>query len=102
MKYPQHPIGERRQRGWVGMLGLLLALVIAGLLVRTLLKQMGITERPETPAVTRAPATGNAPADTPAPAAGTRGTSVERARAIEGQVLRQAEEAAERLEAAQK
>ena len=87
-----------RQRGWVGLIGLLLALVIVALLGRTLLQQMGIL--PNADAVRaagasgdkpRGPGVGLAPIDntgaTPAPA-----QAVERARDLGNMLQKQAED----------
>lgn len=84
----------------------MLALLIVGFLVRTLLKQMGVVERPETPAISPGSATpiANPSSDAGRTGDGTpsAGSALERARGVEGQVLQQAQDAAERLKALEK
>ena len=92
-----------RQRGWIGLIGLLLALVIVALLGRTLLQQMGMLPNADTVRAAgaagdkpRGPATGMAPIDntgaTPAPT-----NAVERARDLGATLQQQAEDLDKKL-----
>ena len=84
-----------RQGGWVGLIVLLLAVVIVGLLGKTLLQQMGIVGgAPGDRAVARP---GNVQGDVvvPPPAA-----ALEKARALEKAVQEQARENSERIDKA--
>jgi len=89
----------RRQRGWAGLVVLLLALVIVGFLMRTVARQMGLTDgRPSA-------AAGAIPAGTDAgSAAGSASptTPQDRVRAVEAEVLRQNAKAMERVDALDK
>jgi len=90
----------QRQRGWIGLIGLLIALVMVALLAQTVLKTYGVWPGPDT-AVRAGPrsvdAVGPAPADptlaTPAPT-----TPIERARGVEQQVQRDAQDLARRID----
>lgn len=81
-----------RQRGWVGLLLLLMALVIAGFLVRTAAKQLGATERPEDPAITKSAGDASTPG-----VAGAVTTPIDRARGVEAEVLRRKDDLDERV-----
>ncbi len=91
-----------QQRGWVGLIVLLLVLVIIGVLGQTILRQMGLLspDRVTTKAVgPRAPgAVGAAPVDatasTPVP-----GNAVERARGVESSLQQQSQEMGKRIDA---
>jgi hypothetical protein len=72
----------RRQGGWVGLVVLLLALVIAGWLARIALRQFAPPETPER--ATAAP------------------TAVQRAKAVESDVAKQAEDLRKRIEEQEK
>ena len=93
---------SHRQRGWVGLVVLLLALVIIGVLGQTILRQMGLLsgDRMTTKAAgPRAPGgVGAAPIDataaTPVPA-----NAVERARGLESTLQQQSQDAAQRIDA---
>jgi len=98
------------QRGWVGLLAILIALAIVAWLSKDALKQYGLLSGLE-PSTKAAPATGGvrgpgvgtteAPADlstaTPAPI-----NALERARAVEGMVKEQAADNARRIDDATK
>ncbi len=85
------------QRGWAGLLVLLVTLVVVGFLARTVLKQMGVADRGAVPITPGSPAAGSAAA--PAPAEGGRqATPIERARAVEADVLRSGKALDERLQ----
>ena len=81
-----------RQRGWAGLLSLLLALVIVGFVMRTLLKHMAGDAAPA-PGSPRAASVEGLPGGVAAP-------PLERARAVEGQLQREADEARRRIDAA--
>ncbi len=99
-----------RQRGWVGLLAILIALAIVAWLSKDALKQYGLLSGLE-PSTKAAPATervrgpglgvSEAPADlstaTPAPI-----NALERARAVEGMVKEQAADNAKRIDDATK
>ena len=88
------------QRGWAGLIGLLLALVIVALLGKTLLQQMGMLPGADTVRAAgdkpRGPAAGMAPIDntsaTPAPT-----NAVERARDLGATLQKQAEDLDKKL-----
>ena len=87
------------QRGWVGLIAILIALVIVALLAQTLLKSSGLLGAgAPTKAGTRVPgpAAPAAPDSTAAPAAPV--TAIERARGLEQQVQRDAQEQARRID----
>ena len=76
---------RRRQRGWVGLVALLIALVIVAWLAKTALTSYGLSGKP------------------PAAAPGAPPTDPrERARAVEQTVIDQAKDAARKLEDAEK
>src|SRR5690348_9057601 len=88
------------QRGWVGLIGLLIALVLVLVLGRTLLQQMGLTSPPSMTASTPvarqlAPEAANAQA---ASAQLQITAPIERARSVEAIVQQQARDAAARVE----
>jgi hypothetical protein len=91
-----------RQRGWIGLIGLLLALVIVALLAQRLLKTYGLLPVAEPGAKSerglRGPGSaGPAPMDattvTPTP-----GAAIERARGLESQVQQQGRENEKRID----
>lgn len=79
------PTGRRSQRGWIGLLALLVALAIVGWLAMGALKGYGVASKPA------ASAPGAPPSD-----------PRERARAVEQTVIEQARETAKAVEAAEK
>jgi cytochrome c-type biogenesis protein CcmH/NrfG len=89
-----------RERGWIGLVGLLIALVVVAVLAQTLLKTYGLLPGPDA-AVKAGPrgvgAVGPAPIDptvaTPAPT-----TPIERARGMEQQLQRDAQDLARRVD----
>jgi hypothetical protein len=90
----------RRQRGWVGLVVLLLALVIVAVLSQTLLKRMGLLadERATSGVGQRGPGpTGAAPIDatgaTPMP-----GNAIERARGLEHTLQQQSQDMGQRID----
>ena len=88
-----------RQRGWVGLVVLVVALVIVGMLAKTALQQYGLSG-------TAAPATRGLPIDAAAPDATTNvpapRNALERARGVESSVQQQAEDLSKRIDAATK
>jgi predicted lipid-binding transport protein (Tim44 family) len=85
-----------RQGGWVGLIGLLVALLIVFLLGRTLMKQMGLLGSPPQPASAAASSSAvRAGTATPAPV-----QALERAHAVDAQVQQQAREQQERIDKA--
>ena len=89
-----------RERGWIGLVGVLIALVIVALLAQTMLKTYGLLPGPDA-AVQAGPrgvgAVGPAPLDptvaTPPPTA-----PIERARGMEQQLQRDAQDLARRVD----
>jgi hypothetical protein len=88
-----------RQKGWVGLIGLLLALVVVALLGRSLLKQMGVfADAPRERAVAKRV---SEPVSVPSESASPSFTApMERARGVEQQLQQQAREQAARIDAA--
>lgn len=84
-----------RQRGWAGLIGLLLALLIVFLLGRTLLKQMGLLGGASQAAAVSAPGSAQTTVATPSVTA-----PMERARALQEQVREQARANEERIDKA--
>ena len=91
----------RRQRGWVGLIALLLALVIVAVLAQTALKRYGLLP---------SDAAANAPTRQPAavapdqadPATTTPRNALERARGVEASVRQQAEDLGTKIDDAAK
>jgi hypothetical protein len=94
------PLGHR-QRGWIGLIGLLLALVIVALLMQKLLKTYGLLSGAEPATKTAAP---RGPGDaSPAPVDATvvtptPGAALERARGLESAVQEQAKDINKRMD----
>ena len=88
-----------RQRGWIGLIAILIALVIVAVLAQTVLKTYGVLPGAET---SRAGARGPgaaAPAEIdPTVAAPTPSTPIERARGVEQQLQRDAQELGRRVD----
>jgi len=92
---------SRRQRGWIGLVVLLLALVIVAVLGQTLLRQMGLLapESATTRAGTRSPGpAGAAPIDATGPATAPA-NAIERARGVESALQQQAQDLGQRVDA---
>jgi hypothetical protein len=85
-----------RQRGWVGLLVLLLALVIVGLVTRSALRAYGLFDEPDKPRPVATP--GASEADQAA--AITPRNALERARGVQDMVKEQAIEQEKRIDAA--
>ncbi|HZQ62058.1 MAG TPA: hypothetical protein VFC24_11955 [Casimicrobiaceae bacterium] len=88
----------RRQRGWAGMAMLLVALLVVGWLARSALKQMGLVDGAPSAIVTgkvqAAPVASPAAVDAASPSAAA---PLDRARAVQAQVLQQGAAAQEQL-----
>lgn len=92
-----------RQGGWAGLVGLVLALVIVALLVKTVMGQMGLLE--DAGKAAGAPpgqvsSAATAPATAAEAAAVTPAGAMERARGLEQAMREQARENAERIDKA--
>jgi hypothetical protein len=90
-----------QQRGWVGLIALLLALVIVAMLAQTALKRYGLLAAADAPAKTAASrAPGDAtPADVdPATAAPIPRNALERARGLENAVRKQADDLGKQID----
>ncbi|HEX6137900.1 MAG TPA: hypothetical protein VF059_09590 [Casimicrobiaceae bacterium] len=85
---------RRQQRGWVGLIVLLLALVIVGLLARTALKSYGLFEDPDSARHVAAPGASEAEQA----ATVTPRNALERARGVEDIVKRGAAEQEKRID----
>ena len=96
---------SNRQRGWIGLIVLLLALVIVAVLSQTLLKRMGLLRDDRATTQTAGPRgpvpVGAVPIDvtgaTPAPA-----NAIERARGLESSLQQQTQEMGQRIDAQSK
>jgi len=91
-----------RQRGWAGLVGMLIALAIVLLLGRTVLKQMGVLD-PQPPVAASKRLSGQLVPDAPTAqqavsAAQPYSGPIERARSVEGAVLDHTRDAAARVE----
>ena len=90
----------QRQRGWIGLIGLLIALVLVALLAQMVLKTYGLLPGSDA-AANAGPrgvgAVGPALAD-PTVAAPAAATPIERARGVEQQLQRDAQDLARRID----
>lgn len=86
-----------RQRGWLGLIGLVLALVIVALLARTILKEYGLAGN--SASETRHVKVPGAP-DVEAAANVTPKNALERAHALQDEVRKQAADEEKRIDAA--
>ena len=84
----------RRQRGWVGLVVILIALLIVAVMAQKALKTYGLVPGAEETRRADAPAPGEA---TTAPA--TPANAMQRARGLEQQVQRDAQDQAKRIDA---
>jgi hypothetical protein len=89
------------QRGWVGLVVLLIALVILGLLSQKLLKQMGLVpeERATTTAGTRGPGPAGAVPIDVTTASPVPTNAIERAKGVESALQQQAQDMGQRIDA---
>jgi hypothetical protein len=89
------------QRGWVGLLVLLIALLIIGLLSQKLFRQMGLLPNDGAISKSTGPQAGGAlsaaPVD-PTSVPTTAGNTIERARALEDSLKQQTEEMGKRID----
>lgn len=95
-----------RQRGWIGTIGVLLALLIIAWLVKDALKEYGLassaekaTEAAEPTGLQRSPTPAAVSAPPPSGATPSYQGAVERARGVEGTVMRGAEAQGGRIDA---
>jgi len=88
-----------RQRGWAGLIGLIIALVLVALLAKTVLEQYSMTRKPGT--VGEATGLGSVPQDTAAILPAPR-DAMERARGLESAAQQQVIDKARRIEDALK
>jgi hypothetical protein len=91
----------RRQRGWVGLIVLLIALAIVGLLSQKLLKQMGLFSEDRVTTKTAGPRGPGPASAAPIDAAGTTpvpGNVVERARGLENSLQQQTQDLGQRID----
>jgi hypothetical protein len=92
---------EIRQRGWVGLIALLLALVIVAMLAQTALKRYGLLATADAPAkatASRVPGDAAPVEVDPAAAAPTPRNALERARGLENAVRRQADDLGKQID----
>jgi hypothetical protein len=87
-----------RQRGWIALIGLLLALVIVGVLLKTVMDQYGLTRKPGT----AGQVTGLDPVSQDTAVAPPPREALERARGLEASVQQQAADQAKRIDDALK
>jgi hypothetical protein len=90
------------QRGWVGLIVLLIALLIVALLSQKLLKQMGLFSSDRAISNAAGPRGPGPAAEAPVDATGasiTPGNAIERARGLESSVQQQAQDLNQRLDA---
>jgi cytochrome c-type biogenesis protein CcmH/NrfG len=92
--------GRARQRGWLGLIAILIALVIVAVLAQKLLKTYGLVPGSDAPAQAglrgpglAAPAEGDATGAPPAPT-----NPIERSRGLEQQVQRDAQDLGKRVD----
>jgi cytochrome c-type biogenesis protein CcmH/NrfG len=92
--------GSTRQRGWLGLIAILMALVIVALLAQTVLRTYGVLPGAETPAKAgpRGPGAASSAATDPTAVAPAPTTPIERARGLEQQVQRDAQDLEKRID----
>jgi hypothetical protein len=89
-------VSAHRQRGWLGLIGLLIALVLVAVLARTILREYGLAGASATQAKhAKAPANEEEEAATVTPK-----NALERAHALQDQVRQQAIDEEKRIDAA--
>ena len=86
-----------RQKGWLGLIGLVLALVIVALMARMVLKEYGLAGGPSEAQAKHVTASGNEAADA---ASVTPRDAMARARALQAQVRQDAIDQEKRIDAA--
>lgn len=89
-----------RQRGWVGLVVILIALVIVAVMAQTALKSYGLLPGPErsSRADRQSPATRATPAEEATAPAAAPANPIARARGLEEQVQRDAQDQARRID----
>jgi hypothetical protein len=98
MRFKREIGTPKRQGGWIALIGLLLALVIVGMLLKTVMDQYGLTRKPGT----AGQATGLDPVPQDTAVAPPPREAMERARGLEANVQQQAAEQAKRIDDALK
>jgi hypothetical protein len=89
---------RRRDGGWIGLIGILIALVIVAVLAQTVLRSYGLLGSADrTAAGPRTPA-GVTPAGDPTPSVPAVMAPIERAKGLEQQVQRDAQNLGQRIE----
>jgi hypothetical protein len=94
--------GRNSQRGWVGLIVLLLALLIVAVLSQKMLRQMGLLTDDRVTTKTAGPRGlgPSAPVDVdPTGATPTPGNALERAKGVESTVLQQSQDMGQRIDA---
>jgi cytochrome c-type biogenesis protein CcmH/NrfG len=89
--------GRARQRGWVGLVIILVALVIVAVLAQTALKSYGLLPATQAARALRGPPPVS-PASDPTSVPATPTAAIERARGLEQQMQRDAQEQAKRID----
>ena len=89
---------KRRQRGWIGLIGILIALVIVAVLAQTVLRSYGLLGSADRTAAGPRTPPSVTPAGEPAPAVPAVMAPIERAKGVEQQVQRDAQDLGQRIE----
>ena len=101
-KQTRRPVPQltHRQRGWLGLVAILIALVIVALLAQTVLKTYGLLPGAETSAKAgpRGPGVAGSAEVDPAAATPAPSTPIERARGLEQQLQRDARDLGRRVD----
>jgi len=101
-KQARRPVPQltRGQRGWIGLIAILIALVIVALLAQTVLKTYGLLPGAETSgkAGSRIPGVAGTAEVDPTSATRVPATPIERARGLEQQLQRDADERGQRID----
>ncbi len=90
------PVPPASQRGWIGLVGLLVALVIVAVLAQSVLKSYGLVGGADH--VVRGSATQPASSDAARPPAPAAANPMERARSLERDVQRDAQDLSRRID----
>jgi hypothetical protein len=89
---------RRRHRGWIGLIGILIALVIVAVLAQTVLRSYGLLGSADRTAAGPRTPEGVTPAGEPPRPAPAVMAPIERARGLEQQVQRDAQDLGQRIE----
>jgi hypothetical protein len=92
------PNVRRRHRGWIGLIGILIALVIVAVLAQTVLRSYGLLGSSDRAAAGPRTPPSVTPAGEPAPAVPAVMAPIERAKGVEQQVQRDAQNLGQRIE----